>query len=371
MKNTALSGMPPDKNWSPTEIVARDEPETGSRLFEWWYGLTAVPEPPASASFSKRETARKIRLLSTVLFFFLPVMVLVEPTTFFIPNVMARFIAGGLLVASTASLMLNRVGKVTLAGSTLVAGFEIALTLVVLTTQPLDETGLQMYDLYIIGLLFAISLLPLYMVFCLAIGNSVFICLDLVYQPQTPALAKLLADGQYLPVLSRPIALEVIIAGVAFLWVSSATKAIARADRAEMIAKLEHTLADQKRELEEGIQQILQTHVSVANGNLNARAPLTEDNVLWQIARALNTLLVRLQRASLAEKELYRTEQAVHQLVCVIQEAEQRRQTPSVGFTQTAVDPLIAALQGKTLAYTQSPFLRQARLEKPLEPSSQ
>ena len=193
--------------------------------------------------------------------------------------------------------------------------------------------------------------------------NSIFIYLDLLYQPQAPALTRLL-DGQFLPVLSRPIALQIIIAGVAFLWVSSASRAIARADRAEMVAKLEHTLADQKRELEEGIQQILETHVAIANGNLNARAPITEDNMLWQISRALNTLLVRLQRASLAEKELYRVEQAVHRSVCALQDADLHRRPPSLAFTQTAIDPLVAALQGKTLAYTPSPFQHQAQLEK-------
>ena len=366
MKNTTLIVMPSKKkNWSPANVVLLSEPETGSRLFEWWYRWTAVPEPPASASFAQRENARKIRLLSTVLFFFVPIMILVQPTTLFIPNVMVRFIAVGLLFAAVASLLLNRAGKVLLAGCVLVAGFELAMTLVVLTTRPLDDTALQYYDLYILGELFAISLLPFYMVFSLAIANSIFICLDLLYQPLTPAFTKLLQGGGFFPILSRPIALQIIVAGVAFLWVSSATRAIARADRAEMIANLEHTLADQKRELEEGIQQILQTHVAVANGNLNARAPLTEDNMLWQIARALNTLLVRLQRASLAEKELYRVEQAVHHLVCAIQEAEQHRQTPSLNFTHTAVDPLIAALQGKTFAYTPSPFLRHARVDTP------
>lgn len=365
MKNTTLMEMLPKKDWSPAEVTVQKEPGMGSRLFDWWYRWTAVPEPPASASFARRESARKIRLLSTVLFFFLPIMILVQPTTLFIPNGMVRFIAVGLLLAAVISLLLNRTGRVLLAGCVLVAGFELAMTLVVLTTRPLDATGLQYYDLYILGELFAISLLPFYMVFSLAVANSVFICVDLLYQAQTPAFTKLLADGGFFPIVSRPIALQVIVAGVAFLWVSSATRAIVRADRAEMIANLEHTLVNQKRELEEGIQQILQTHVAVANGNLNARAPLTEDNMLWQIARALNTLLVRLQRASLAEKELYRVEQAVHHLVCAIQDAEQYRQTPSLTFTQTAVDPLIAALQGKTLAYTQSPFLRQARVEKP------
>ncbi len=75
---------------------------------------------------------------------------------------------------------------------------------------------------------------------------------------------------------------------------------------AEIIA-LERSNAEQKYQLEAGIQLILQTHVQTANGNFNARAPLTEDHVLWQIAYSLNNLLARLQRLSQADTELRQT----------------------------------------------------------------
>src|SRR5258708_19848012 len=75
---------------------------------------------------------------------------------------------------------------------------------------------------------------------------------------------------------------------------------------AEIIA-LERANAEQKNQLEAGIQLILQTHVQTANGNFNARAPLTKDHVLWQIAYSLNNLLARLQRLSQADMELRQT----------------------------------------------------------------
>jgi len=143
------------------------------------------------------------------------------------------------------------------------------------------------------------------------------------------------------------------------------SEAIVRVDRAETIAILEHALLEQKRDLELGIQQILQTHVTIANGNLNARAPLSQDNVLWQIARALNTLLTRFQRAVIAEKELQRTEQAVRISVNTVQQAESQNQFPCLTFTQTTLDPLIAALQGKTLSYTQSPLPQRNKRGNP------
>jgi len=331
-----------------------------SGIFEWWYKWTAVPEPPASASFLKREEARKVRMLSTILMFFLPTLVLVLPTTFFMPVVYARYADLALITAATVSLFLNRVGRVTTAALILVLGFEAALTLVVLTTNPLDATVFQVYDLYAMVELFAVSLLPIRSVFAIAGCNSVFFWVDLLYQKATPTLAPDIAQ-QFLPIVSRPIILEFIVAAVSFLWVSSATKAIMRADRAEMVGRLEHALVGQKRALEEGVAQILQTHVEVANGNLNARAPLNQDNALWQIARALNVLLVRLQRAAIAERDLHRVEQSVTQCVSIIQHAEEEQQLPRLPFTHTVIDPLIAALQGKTLAYTQAPFLQRSQ----------
>jgi multidrug resistance efflux pump len=73
------------------------------------------------------------------------------------------------------------------------------------------------------------------------------------------------------------------------------------------IVALQRAIAQQKQELESGIEQILQTHVQVSNGNFNTRAPLTQDHLLWQIAYSLNNLLARLQSLSHAEAELQRT----------------------------------------------------------------
>jgi hypothetical protein len=362
MKNAFPDIAASKGEWSPEEVIEQ-EGNKSSGLFEWWFKWTAVPEPPASASFVKREVARKVRLLSTILLFFLPTLILVLPTSFFIPIIAVRYVVIALICAATISLLLNRVGQVVIAAIVLAFGFEAALTVVVLLTNPLDETVLQLYDLYTIVELFAVSLLPVRSVFLIAGCNSVFFWFDLTYQKHIAFLEPDLTT-QFIPIVSRPIILQVIVAAVAFLWVSSATKAIMRADRAEMVVKLEHALVDQKRELEEGIAQLLHTHVEVANGNLNARAPLNQDNVLWQIARALNTLLVRLQRASMGERDLRRTEQAVAQCVNVIQQAERQEQLPRLPFTHTAIDPLIAALQGKTLAFAQPPFLQRKHAAK-------
>jgi hypothetical protein len=345
------------------EIVLR-ESEKQNSLIQRWYHLTAVSDAPANASFPQREAARKSRLLSAVLFFFTLVIIVFLPCCLLLSNHYDFWIDAVLIVLSFIALGLNRKGKTFAAGVLVVAAFQAALTIIIFTTTPFDETSLQIYDLFIMTELLAVSLLPPRSVFIVAIANSAVILTSLLYEAHTPVLTADLRT-QFIPVMIRPIALQFIIAGVTYVWVYSTLKAIVRADRAETVALLEHALVEQKHDLEFGIGQILQTHVAIANGNLNARAPLTQNNVLWQIARALNTLLTRFQRAMMAERELQRVKQAVYYSVDMIQQAERQNQAPCLSFTHTVLDPLIAALQGKTLACIQSSASRRNSARNP------
>ncbi len=308
MKNTD------NRHWLPNEIVEQESVKR-SGLIQWWYDQTAIPDPPVSASFAKREAARKSRLVSTIIFWLIVSFALFIPGCFVVPNHYIIYADIGMLVFCVIAIFFNKMQNPQAAGVLLTIGFELALTAIIFTTRPYDEPSIQQYELFVFGEL---------------------LCLQ----------------TQWAPILIRPVAVQLLVAFVCWLWVHSASQAIKRADRAEMVAKLEHELSEQKRELEVGIQQILQTHVEIANGNLKARAPLNQDNALWQIARALNNLLVRLQRANQAEIRLQRVDKAVNVTVQAIQYAEQTNQAPHIFLTQTEIDPLIAALQGKTVAST-------------------
>ncbi|GCF09455.1 hypothetical protein [Dictyobacter arantiisoli] len=358
----------PKHNWSPEQVEKNDAMPQNS-IVQWWYTTTSIPEVSPDASFFKRETVRKSHLLSTVLFYYIIVFIVFLPCCLLLRNPNIAWAVSGLIIAAVVGLILNRRGLTSLASIIIVIMCELVLSLAIVMLTPLDEPSIQLYDLYIMIELLVVSLLPARSVFLLALVNSLIIVASLIYQPHLASM-NLDIQTQLIPLLVRPIALQFIVAGVSYIWVSSTTKAIARADRAEMVATLEHVLGDQKRELEEGIEHILQTHVAIANGNLNARAPLTQDNALWQIARALNTLLVRFQRAVQAERELQRVEQAVASCVYTTQKAEQEHQLPRLPFTQTAIDPLIAALQGKTLSYTQIPTSQQNNIHTPLPSKS-
>src|SRR5262245_37128068 len=151
-----------------------------------------------------------------------------------------------------------------------------------------------------------------------------------------------------LSLIGRPIALQIIVATVAFLWVKGSDEAIRRADRTEELAALEQSFAEQRRQLELGVQQILETHVRAANGDYSARAPLSQDNLLWQVAASLNNLLSRLQRSGQADHLLRRTEEELRRLAGAIDDARQGRRPIWPAPSGTLADPIIMRITGGT-----------------------
>lgn len=326
--------------------------EKSNHLLQSWNALTAIPNPPPTANFAEREAARKSQMTSNVLFFFMLMVVLLLPACYISPYPSYVWLDSGLLAACIVALILNRQGYTLAAGILInLAGF-LVLTTALFSTIPFDETTLQGYDMYVIVELLAVSLLPIRSVFIVFVCSIICIVSTLLYMPHTAILDKDLHE-RLLIIIARPIGTLLLVAGVSFILSSVMTTAIKRAGQAEMIAKLEHDITEQKQGLEEGVQQILQTHVAVSNGNLQARAPLSQNNVLWQISSALNNLLVRYQRAARAEQELQRVEKAIIYYVNCIQLAEKQQQDPVLPLGQTSLDPLIVALQNQTVGQAQ------------------
>lgn len=337
--------------WSPAEMITA-APDWQDRLLGWWYNLTAVPEPPANVSFIRREAVRRMRLFSTVSFFFLIVLIIFFPACLFLPNPLVIYLDGLLIGVTVLTLALNRQGKALLAGVILVIASEIVLTLVITTTLPLDEPSIQLYDLYLIVDILAASLIPPQTIFALAFFNSIFIGFDLVYQPHTAGMAHDLLS-QFIPMLVRPVGLQIIIAGVAYLWVRSANRAITRADRAEMVAQLEHTIAEDralfeqaKTQLEASIQQLVKTHAEAMNGQMIAKIPYPPDaKILWPLIGVINSLWVRLQRTHQTEHELQQLKQVIAWYTEALHKAMLAPQQPLPMYqTKTDLDSLILAV---------------------------
>jgi hypothetical protein len=353
-KTASISSGPISSILEPEEALGHEMALPGRKRW-WWHRLTTPPELPGHPTFLLREAGRRARLLSTIVFFLILVVALLIPATLFIPNRYVVLLCLSVLGICVIALLLNRGNKVLFASILVVGVLELALLLIISSTLPFDINNLPLYDLLIIAELFAASLLPPPYIFVTALLNILFICGHLLLQRNFPGLdtssLKSYLHVQFYAALARPASLEIIVGVVIYLWVRSTSQAIARADRAEMIARLEHELAAQKKQLETGIQLILQTHAEVANGNLSARTPLTQEHALWPLSNALNTLLTRFQRASQAEKELLQLQRMILPLVRALQDAEQaQKPLPPFPRTATSIDPLLAWLSGKRLA---------------------
>lgn len=317
-----------------------------SSLLGRWHRLTAPADPPASASLAVRERARRGQLASTITLGLLVAELLVLPIGFTDRATLIAIVAG--MCASVVALVLNRLGWVTAAGTLLAVVTGLALVGAVLGAPGgrLDLIYMPLFDLLVLTELIAVSVLPPASVFLVALVNSALILADVRFQPATPAFGALLGTPDGYTAVIRPIVLQIIVALVAYLWVRSTLQALRRADRAEEIAFLEQREAAQKRELEEGVRQLLAVHVEVANGNFQARTPPLRNPLLWQIGGSLNNLIARFARVGQGDFLLQRTREEAARLLEALRILRGGRQPIWPSLTGTAVDELNQFLYG-------------------------
>ncbi len=326
-------------------------------LVGWWLDLTAPPRPNRTLPIGERERLRKAELTSfsiLAVFFLLVSLVsnsLAHPSTAQAVGVMAL----GLFVAA----VLNRAGR------TRIAAYLVPslLTLVIMLAIVRSQGGLQLallpaYDLLALPVFLVSLTASRRATWVFAALGIAFVLADFVLQPHariTAAGANGFDDIQYAigqvtwwGEVNRHVALILFAALFSWLGAWSVEAAIVRADRAEEVARLEHYVADSKRQLDQGIQQILDTHIRAANGDFSARAPMNQDNLLWQIAASLNNLLGRLQKTGQAEHHLRRTEGELQRLAAALDDAQMGRRPIWPAPTGTAADLILARIARPT-----------------------
>lgn len=281
----------------------------------WWYQQT-TPREQAGASFAQREMVRRGRLASTLLLGFLITGLIQLPFVYKGPQTLLILLPAFLGMAF--QIWLNRMGQVNIVGILMVLISYGVLAGLLTSGKLLDVPSLPVFDLLVIPELMAVSLLPPISIFPVAIINSVVILALATFQPHTAELGTLLATADGRAVLTRSIALQFIVAIVAYLWVRSAVLAIKRADQAEVVAALERREAERTRELEEGARHLLDVLVQLANGDFTSRVPLLTNALLWRIGIAINTLIGRLERSSQATAQLQRFEEELSRLAQAI-----------------------------------------------------
>ncbi len=359
----------PENSWSKTYL--KDEStSTRKSPLAWWYRLTAPPEPSASASFRIRDAVRRGKLASTLALLLSIVLITIDGLSIVLHLQIVILAVTMLLLVLTVALAFNRAGHPNISGIIIVLGLNTSLiTVIRIAPGGLDPSALALFDILVFVELFAASLLPVNWVFLFAALNIAFILYDIPHQPWDAAMA-LTMHANFGAVLFRPIAVHAVVTIVLWLWVRNATQALERADRAEVIATLEHeiamqehSVAEEKNKLDVSIQQILNTHMRVSNGDFNARMSIGEGEPLWVIASSLNNLIARLQRLQQTEQkmlpsvqrlqqteyELQRLKNSIHSMLLSIRQAESAQKPISLRPSGTLLDPLAASLHSKQL----------------------
>lgn len=323
-----------------------------------WLRLTSSGWDRQQVNVHQRELARRSRLASWIILGLLIMLAALIPAGSTDMPTLVSIVFGflGVIVAA----ILNRAGMVTVAGSLLVLLLIVGVMGAVTGAKTgLDTIYLPAYDLLAIAVIIGASILPRIAAFVIAFVNVALIGLDFTVQRHTGDLVNQIHSDGVLAILARPIALQVIIATVAYLWVRGADEAVKRADRAEEIARLEHAVAEQRRQIEVAAQQLLETHVRAANGDYGARANITQDNLLWQVGVSLNNLLARLQKSGQAEHMLRRTDEELRRLAMAIDDAQAGRKPIWPAPTGTAADLILERITGRAQAQAPAGYPQQ------------
>lgn len=335
-----------------------EEPEYVRRqgLMAWWLDLTAPPVPNRTLPIAERERLRKAELTSysiLAIFCFLIALVsnsLASPSTGEAVGMMAL----GLIIAG----ILNRIGRTRIAAYLIPSLMMLVIALAILGNRAgLDLILIRAYDLFVLPIFLTSLIGDRKAPWIFALIAIAFITGDFAVQHHA------LTNGQgavsfdtiqyeinvvgWWGAINRSVALAIFAAFFGWLGARSVDNAIARADTAEELASLEHTVAEQRRQLEVGVQQILETHVRVANGDFSARAPMNQGNLLWQIAASLNNLLGRLQKAGQAEHQYRRTEDEMRRLAAAIDDAQAGKRPIWPAPSGTPADLIIERLAAR------------------------
>jgi hypothetical protein len=347
--NTHVPGSPTQYlgGQKPATFALDQHTEATSQRSALWQPPTIPEEPPAEIGLAERETARRGRLASTMILVFLLLWsgdCLYELASGNAAALPAFLI--GLLVLGFAFL-LNWRGQVTMVGVLLVLAIYLGYIFPVLAGhQILDAIDLRILALLVESILVAAFLLPLFTIPLVTLVNIFFLLVLFFVQPHTPALTASIQSGVGIRALEQFIGLHILVAVIAATWVRSTARALARAERAELISAMKRREVEEKQVLEAGIQHLLNAHIQAANGNLHVRTDLGQQHVLWRVGASLNMLLARLQRAVQAEQVLQRTETEAMRLIEAIQDARGGRHPLWPVPSGTPLDGVLRELAG-------------------------
>lgn len=361
-RDVRLSGAAPAalKRHDGEEAPPHTTSSLAGRWFPaWWMRLTAPPEATAATlatPFTTRDRIRRGQLLGMLILGFLVILLgaLFQYLVIDSDHPLMDVILCAALSMLVVVAVLNRLGYVSAAGVLLTALAELPLAGIWATGGHVDLLGLGSYYLLVgAGLVAASVLLPV-SVFAVAFLNCVLIWASITFSPHTAAFAAVLASNDAQQVYAGPIAMQVMVAIVAYLWARSTLGALRRADRAEEIAALERRELERQRALEDDARDLLGVHVRLANGDFSPRVASLRTRLLWQVGTSLNNLIGRLARYAQAEFMLRREHEEVRRLAEALYLERQGRRPVWPVPCGVPLDPVTEALResgGRTSGY--------------------
>jgi hypothetical protein len=327
------------------DITAQQTQDTqATRLPNLWVRVASSGWKTPPRTPDERERARRSALLAWIILALLVVSVLLIPTGFNAPATLGAAVI--ILIGSVVAALLNRSGMVTAAGTLLIILIEAAILGAVVAPGPMSLVYLPAYDIFVVAVVVAAAILPPVYAFLTAGLSIALILSDFALQPHSADLTAAVAQFGVASLVTRPIIELIVVSTVTYLLVRGTQDQIRRADRAEEIAQLESIVADQKRALDFGVQELTQAFVRTANGDYNVRVNIPRQNPLWSLGAQMNTFVQRLQQAGQASFELERTRQEAFRLISALDDWRAGRMPLWPAPSGTLLDAIIQRLSG-------------------------
>jgi len=329
------------------DILQDDDQQKHHGMGYWWLRLTApsgARQYDQATSHREREHLRRSQLTSWTapFIFFAPLLLLQQSAD---AGTFVAIIV--LMLTSVLALLFNRAGKQTLAALLLVLSMDAVIEGALITAPGgLSSGWLLSFDLFAIPLITVGVLLNRRFLWIFMLLHIGCILGDFYLLPHGADLVALIRvwHGPAIA-FARPLIIQVGGCLLSFIEVRSTDQAIIRADRAQFITQLQELSLRQKEELDNGIREILNILTRAANGDFTAVNSLPQENSLWQIAVALNTLFTRLQRSRQAEAFLRQFEQEAAQLAETLRQELNGQHAQWPRLNGGPFDPLVRQLQ--------------------------
>jgi tetratricopeptide (TPR) repeat protein len=318
------------------------------RIVRMWIILSGPSSQQFGISIEEKELFRRSRLLSSLFFLFIVVILLTIPTAIPVPTYWVPI--GILFFFGIIALILNRKKHITASGIVCILAIEATLiVLFIILPNGIRNSNIPDFDFFILPVLIAGILLPRIFLPFLAFGHILIIVAIFSLLPHDPILTQEILvnqKGVAYSELSDAITIQIVGATIAWLSSRSVDRALIRASRAEELAatrerlnKQAQQILAQKERLEYGITILKEAQARFANGDYKARARLSQ-NELVPLATSFNLMAERLTRVVHVEHEYKRLEQAIEYFLQAQDSFSQETSGEALRTTGTLLDRL-------------------------------